>query len=208
MGEYKHGHSPRSGASPEYRVWTSMVQRCTNPARKHYDRYGGRGIRVCERWLGEGGFERFLADVGPRPSGETLDRFPNRDGNYEPGNVRWATPTEQNRNRSSNRLLEYAGATLTVTELAERAGINVHTVMNRMDRFGWSVERALTTPARHAPVAFRGRSQSARAWAREFGINPKTVMERLRRGWPIERALTERPPEYLASRPQCRREAT
>lgn len=77
MGEYKHGHSPRAGASPEYRVWTSMIQRCINPKRKHYDRYGGRGIQVCERWIGEGGFERFFADVGPRPSLQhTLDRFP------------------------------------------------------------------------------------------------------------------------------------
>jgi CENP-B N-terminal DNA-binding domain len=81
-----------------------MFQRCTNAKNRYYDRYGGRGIVVCSRWRGTHGFANFLADVGVRPHGKTLDRFPDRDGNYEPGNVRWATATEQARTSSHTRL--------------------------------------------------------------------------------------------------------
>lgn len=77
-----------------YYSWRGMVQRCTNPARRDYPRYGGRGITVCERWLD---FRNFLADMGERPEGRTLDRI-NNEGNYEPSNCRWATPEEQIRN--------------------------------------------------------------------------------------------------------------
>lgn len=92
----KHGHSigtrGNRTTSPEYNTWASMVQRCTNPSFKDYRYYGGRGITVCQRWKD---FRNFLADMGPRPKGKTIDRYPNRDGNYEPGNCRWATQKEQ-----------------------------------------------------------------------------------------------------------------
>jgi len=94
----RHGHAPRSGSSAEYRSWMAMRNRCQQPKTMFYERYGGRGIRVCERWQK---FENFLADMGPRPEGKTLDRYPNPDGNYEPGNCRWATPKEQRHNRTS-----------------------------------------------------------------------------------------------------------
>lgn len=87
-----HGMS----ASPEHRLWRAIIQRCHNPRNTEYRNYGGRGIRVCDEWRNS--FERFFADVGPKPSPElTFDRI-NNDGNYEPGNVRWATRTEQMRN--------------------------------------------------------------------------------------------------------------
>lgn len=95
----KHGGASHVQRSPEYRSWASMVQRCTNPKYHRWDRYGGRGITVCERWRGS--FEDFLADMGPRPEGTSLDRFQNPDGNYEPGNCRWATRAEQRNNRGS-----------------------------------------------------------------------------------------------------------
>lgn len=90
---------------PEYLVWQAMKRRCGNSNATNWKDYGGRGIRVCERWLNS--FENFLADVGPRPEGKlksgkalySIDRFPNNDGNYEPGNTRWATPKQQRANQ-------------------------------------------------------------------------------------------------------------
>jgi hypothetical protein len=84
--------------SPEYTSWTAMKMRCLVPSNKDYPRWGGRGVTVCGRWRDS--FEDFLADMGPKPSPRhTLDRWPNNDGNYEPGNCRWATPKEQALNR-------------------------------------------------------------------------------------------------------------
>jgi hypothetical protein len=98
----KHGHNPFGGPpSPEYRSWCDMIQRCTNTKRQKYARYGGRGITVCAPWRTS--FETFLADMGPRPAGHTLDRRDN-DGHYEPGNCRWATASEQARNQQSTKL--------------------------------------------------------------------------------------------------------
>lgn len=88
----KHGMS----SSSTYVSWRSMIARCNNPRNKDFPKWGGRGISICDRWLV---FENFLEDMGPRPEGKTLDRFPNNDGNYEPGNCRWATASEQARNR-------------------------------------------------------------------------------------------------------------
>lgn len=94
----KHGHLRQGQCSPEYHSWSGMCSRCLNPNATGYENYGGRGIRICDRWLGEHGFENFLADMGPRPENKTLDRK-NNDGNYEPSNCRWATASEQQSNQ-------------------------------------------------------------------------------------------------------------
>lgn len=93
----RHGHSAGYKVSAEYRAWTAMRTRCRNPRSASYHNYGGRGIKVCERW---DLFDNFLADMGLKPSPQhSLDRFPNNDGNYEPGNCRWATNYEQQNNK-------------------------------------------------------------------------------------------------------------
>lgn len=97
-GGSRHGHTANGVISPTYRSWTAMNARCTYPSQPQYADYGGRGIRVCEQWKGRGGFDNFLADMGERPDGTTLDRI-DPDGNYEPSNCRWATPSEQAANK-------------------------------------------------------------------------------------------------------------
>lgn len=98
----KHGHTQQGGKiSPTYSSWRAMLARCENPKHPEYPHYGAQGIEVCARWQT---FQNFVADMGERPAGTSLDRFPKRDGGYEPGNCRWATPTEQQRNRDSVKL--------------------------------------------------------------------------------------------------------
>ncbi len=117
--------------TPEYQAWINMVRRCLRPQSRYFGLYGGRGISVCSEWMR---FERFSEDMGPRPSPEhSLDRI-NNDGNYEPGNCRWATRTQQGRNKRTNLLLTHEGETLTVTAWAERTGINRSTLAWRAKR--------------------------------------------------------------------------
>ena len=106
--------------TPEYRSWTAMMTRCTNPSHRAFARYGGRGIRVCPAWTR---FDAFYADMGPRPLGASLDRIDNDKG-YEPGNCRWATRTEQQRNKRNSRFLTCGGRRLTISEWSELLGIS------------------------------------------------------------------------------------
>lgn len=132
--------------SVEYWLWASMKQRCYDPACQTFKNYGGKGIEVCARWLGRNGFANFLADMGPRPSPRhTLDRFPNNKGDYEPGNCRWATWKQQQRNRTNNRILLYKGEAKPMSEWAEIHGLTTLIVFKRLER-KWSVEKALETP--------------------------------------------------------------
>jgi len=118
-----------------------MIQRCTNPNRRAFHRYGGRGVTVCARWRGS--FAAFLEDVGPRPSPDhTLDRIDN-DGGYEPSNCRWATKHQQANNTCQSRRFEIAGVSKTMKEWADSAGLSYWTVRYRLDQ-GWPIDRALS----------------------------------------------------------------
>jgi hypothetical protein len=128
--------------TPEHKVWRNIFWRCTSPAYRWYHRYGGRGIKICERWLK---FENFLADMGPRPGpGYTIERKDN-DKDYTPGNCCWATQKEQQRNRGNNRRLTLGDRTQVLAAWAEEVGLLPATLLRRLEK-GWSVERALMTP--------------------------------------------------------------
>lgn len=116
--------------TPEYSTWKSMIQRCTNPNRVAYKHYGGRGIRVCERWRWS--FLNFWRDMGPRPSeAHSLDRI-DLSGDYEPGNCRWATPAEQARNRTANRWITFDGRTQIIADWAQELGVSQFTLYARL----------------------------------------------------------------------------
>lgn len=125
-----------------------MWLRCTRPSQVGYKNYGGRGVKVCKRWEK---FEAFLADMGERPEGLSLERIDN-DGNYEPSNCRWATRKEQGNNSRKNRHLTWKGETKTLSEWARLTGIASPTIRCRIDRYGWTVARALKTTSQLRPV--------------------------------------------------------
>lgn len=123
--------------SPTYGSWQSMKRRCHAPTDAGWLRYGGRGITVCERWQD---FNNFLSDMGVRPPGKSLDRIDN-DGNYEPGNCRWATVAQQCNNRRTCHMVIYQGQRMTIRQAASLAGIKYFTFFYRI-RAGWSMDRA------------------------------------------------------------------
>lgn len=133
--------------TPEYVAWQNMRQRCMNPKFRQAADYGERGISIDASWVGRGGFAKFFASVGPRPSARhTLDRVDNERG-YVPGNVRWATRTTQNRNTRKNVLLTASGVTKTLAEWSLDTGIGHSTLRARL-QMGWSAEDVVQTPVR------------------------------------------------------------
>lgn len=134
----EHGMS----RTPTWNCWEAMLTRCSDPKHRQFHRYGGRGIEVCDRWKS---FPNFFADMGERPSKKhSIDRDDN-DGNYEPGNCRWATMLEQQNNRSTNLVLEFSGRTQTLTEWARELGMAENTLRGRI-RLGWTVAEAFSRP--------------------------------------------------------------
>jgi hypothetical protein len=150
INRIKRGGWIRNGARTMFRkeqkAWYAMLSRCYSKKRKDFHRYGGRGIKVCDRW--KNSFKLFLLDMGPSPSPcHQIDRFPNKDGNYEPGNVRWATLSEQSKNRrpwgrklsNGDRLKDSAH------DASKRLGISPLAIYRRI-RDGWDIKKALTAP--------------------------------------------------------------
>jgi len=157
-----------------------MLQRCYNRQHRDYRYYGGAGVSVCDRWRTS--FATFLSDMGTAPSAvHSIDRFPNGDGSYEPGNVRWATPAEQMRNTSRNRWVTFRDKTLCVTDWATETGLPKTTIQSRLEA-GWSIEDSLTTPSEPSP-------DTVAALARQHGLKKGTLHSRLAAGWPLSRAL-------------------
>lgn len=134
-----HGQS----RTKEHVAWLGARGRCLNPKDEAFRSYGGRGITMSPEWAGS--FGAFLRDMGPCPSGGTLDRVDN-DGPYTKGNCEWRTPKQQANNRRSNHRVSFNGLTLTIAEWADRTGLGYEVIKQRLGKLGWTAERALTTP--------------------------------------------------------------
>lgn len=135
----RHGGCKRTGTTGEWRSWSAMKYRCYNPNHEQYNDYGGRGIKVCERWMK---FDLFLEDMGPRPLGLTIDRI-DTNGNYEPGNCIWSTRKTQCRNKRDNVKITAYGKTQCVTEWCEELNLKPYRVYDSVYRLGLSGEEAL-----------------------------------------------------------------
>jgi hypothetical protein len=173
-----------------YGIWSGMVNRVTNPNNDRYDSYGGRGIKVCDRWMDFGNFRNDMGDTY-RP-GLTIERIDN-DGNYEPGNCRWATWQEQARNKRTSHIIAREGEGIALAEAVEGTGIKYSTVEARINAYGWSTERALTEEVRKARIIeFRGYSANGSKWATLLGVSSEMLRYRFaRKGWSSERTITE-----------------
>ena len=166
-----------------YRAWIAMRSRCENPSNKRYHRYGARGIQVCAQWQT---FEAFYADMGEAPVGASLDRI-NNDGNYEPGNCRWAMPKQQQNNMSTNRTYTHDGKTQTLAQWARELGIAYHVLHYRLNH-GWEPPLLFSTEKQKAgarpirTVEYMGECISLREAARRSGVPYQTLYWRLRTG--------------------------
>lgn len=126
-----------------FTIWSSMKQRCYDPNAENYYLYGERGITICDRWLTS--FENFYADMGEPPAAASIDRIDN-DGPYSPENCRWSTRTEQNRNTRRNVSVEFNGVIKVLSKWCEELNLNYKVTHQRINRDGWSVQKALSTP--------------------------------------------------------------
>lgn len=139
-----HGEARRGKWKKEFRLWVNIRQRCYNENCKAYKNYGGRGIKVAERWMMS--FQDFLEDAGRAPSpNHSFERI-NNDGNYEPGNCRWATRKEQNNNTRQNFFIEYKGQTKTLAQWCDELNLRYDRIIQRLRKFNYSVEEAFTKP--------------------------------------------------------------
>lgn len=183
----RHGHNRRKGTgqTAEYRSWSGMKRRCTNPRGNSYQRYGARGVKVCERWRGDNGYANFYEDMGPRPTPQhSIDRIDN-DGDYTPENCRWATVEEQSNNRSTNAYHVIDGERLTRIQISRRYNIPHSTLFSRLES-GMSIEEAITPVNRCKKlneVKVREIKQLIRegcptgALANRYGVSPPTICD-------------------------------
>jgi hypothetical protein len=126
--------------TPTYNSWRNIISRCTIETHSNYKNYGGRGITVCERWLT---FANFLADMGERPPGTSIDRYPNNDGNYEPGNCRWATSQQQLSNNRRSRFVLVNGSSVTLAEAGRLLGVAYQCFYQRSSDHGVTLQEAV-----------------------------------------------------------------
>lgn len=136
--QFKHGHGLKMDKT--YMTWARIKSRCNNQNSPDYDDYGGRGIKVCDRWSNS--FNSFLEDMGyPPDENYSIDRI-NPDGNYEPNNCRWASPVQQARNKRNTIRLPYDNEMLPIGDIADRLGITYKALYQRLAKYNWDIEKA------------------------------------------------------------------
>lgn len=174
-----------------YHKWWSTRQKCENPNHTAYPRYGKLGIKVCERWQNYENFENdmlesFLEHVEQYGIKDTtLDRFPDKMGDYEPNNVRWATMKEQANNKRNNRMIT---EDLTVAQFAEKYNIPYRIVLARLNA-GWTIDKIINTPVKRIIILPTGERLSE--FSKRVGIPKRTLCNKLERGWTLEQLIAE-----------------
>lgn len=182
--------------SSVYHIWSSMKARCFHPSTRNFADYGGRGITVCARWRDS--FEAFYEDMGPRPSPDhSIDRI-DVNGNYEPGNCRWATSLEQGSNKRNNRLVEVQGQRMTLAEACRLSPLSRNSILRRIEG-GMSVEDALSLPpdrsqgsrrkSNNRYIDFQGRRVLLIEVCEIAGVEPSHLRYHLGRGRATEEAI-------------------
>lgn len=197
------GHLASKGVPPthgdtesrEYRIWTDIKQRCCNPKRDAYYRYGGRGIKICDRWKDD--YAAFLADMGRAPDPKAqIDRIDN-DGDYCPENCRWVSQAENKRNKANTRYVEYQGRRMRVAEWADELGVPVRLLNLRYSR-GWAPDEIISGKRLTAPpprktarwIEHEGQRKTLTEWAAEIGVPMKKLHGQLSRGWSLSDAMS------------------
>ena len=175
--------------SPEYKSWTHMIGRCHNPTDQDFKNYGGRGIEVYQEWRDS--FLAFYNYIGKRHSKKhSIDRI-NNEGNYCPGNIRWADRKTQNNNSRRNHLITIDGVTKTIAQWAKTMDISPLTICNRLQN-NWTPEKSCLHPVRpHREdiITVNGIPKTTKQWAKTMNIRPGLITQRLLRGWSPEAAV-------------------
>lgn len=167
----------------EYHIWKGILARCYNKNNPAYDLYGGRGIKIYDAWRHD--FSAFIAYIGKAPfPNMSIDRI-DTNGNYEPGNVRWATQKTQTNNKNGNKLLTYKGEQKTLAQWAEHLGLHYRTLQDRLVE-GWSIERAFETPTlKYQPntifIEYDGQKKTIKEWALIIGISWQAIYWRYKK---------------------------
>lgn len=180
-----------------YRIFNKIRDRCYNPNNPKYNKYGGRGITICDEWLND--FRNFYkwSMANGYKENLTIDRIDGNKG-YSPENCRWVDQEEQQNNRSNNHLITYKGETKTLAQWAKELNIKESTIRSRI-RYGWSIDKIFETPinnnavnrkARIKLITYNNETKTLTEWAKEYNIPYKTLYARLARGWEFSKALT------------------
>lgn len=175
-----HGHALDRTVTPTLSSYRNAYSRCYHQSAARYAQYGGRGIKMCARW--KNSFEAFLEDMGERPDGTTLDRYPNRDGDYEPGNCRWATSAEQGTNKHATIQVECEGKKISLRQFAARQCVSYKALHKRVmgnHEDPYQASEALKLPK---PVLHEGERMTVKEFAARTGVNYKALHSRMTRG--------------------------